>query len=127
MSSPNLRLRHDTNIAVGEPHSKNRRPCVDLFDKREPHANIRVDITVTLTFIRIMDQSAPINPSKQSTLIDRPKRILSRIKSGLSVFSWISYFANQVGEIGSIDTLAPLFLHSSMIDDQIRSWWAKLT
>jgi hypothetical protein len=77
-----------------------------------------VDITVTLTFIRTMDQTI-INPSDQSTLIDRPDGIRSRLKSALSVFSWWSYFANQIDEIGNIDTLAPMVLHSSTLDDRI--------
>jgi hypothetical protein len=77
--------------------------------------NSPIDITVTLNFIRIMDQSLPINTSAQSTLIDKPKTLTSRLKSALSVVSWWSYFANQIEEIGSIDTLAPVYLRSSKI------------
>jgi hypothetical protein len=73
------------------------------------------DITVTLNFIRIMDRSSPVNPSAQSTLLDQPKGLFSRLKSGLSVVAWWSYFANQIEGIGNIDTLAPVYLHSSTI------------
>lgn len=78
----------------------------------------RIDITVTLTFMRTMDQSKPLNPSMQSTLVQR-SGFFSRLKSVLSVFSWWNYFSDQMEGIANIDTLAPLFLHSSTIDDQI--------
>jgi hypothetical protein len=75
-------------------------------------------ITVTLTFIRAVDQATPVNPSNQSALIDRPKGLYSRLISSLSAFSLWSYFANQIREIGYIDPLAPLHLHSSTTGGQ---------
>jgi hypothetical protein len=80
----------------------------DTFTLNKP-----IDITVTLTFIRTMDQTTSINPSNQSTLVEQPRALRSRLKSKLSVFSWWTYFANQIEEIGNIDTLAPVVLHSS--------------
>src|ERR1700691_1363750 len=80
----------------------------DTFTLNKP-----VDITVTLTFIRTMDQTTSINPSNQSTLVEQPTALRSRLESKLSVFSWWTYFANQIEEIGNIDTLAPVVLHSS--------------
>jgi hypothetical protein len=75
--------------------------------------NSPIDITVTLNSIRIMNQSSPVNTSAQSTLVDKPKTLISQ--SALSVVSWWSFFANQIEEIGSIDTLAPMYLRSSTI------------
>src|ERR1700736_3959248 len=82
------------------------------------HSEKTIDITVTLTFIHTMDQSTPLNPSIQSTLVDKRPGLISRLRS---TFSWWTYFAKQIEEIGNIDTLAPLFLSSSMIIFQPRS------
>lgn len=119
-------------IIEGAPYPQKGRPCVYQLI-RKPHCRTQklyiIDITVTLTFIRIMDQSTPINPSNQSTLIE-PKGVLARLKSVFSLFSWWSYFANQIEEVGNIDTLAPLFLHSSMTGRPthgLRIWWANVS
>ena len=114
--SPILTAAPSFRIIEGESYPQKGRPCVYQLI-RKPHCRPQplciIDITVTLTFIRIMDQSKPINPSNQSTLIE-PKQLLARLKSLFSFFSWWSYFTNQIEEVGNIDTLAPLFLHSSM-------------
>ncbi|KAF8236084.1 hypothetical protein L208DRAFT_1391150 [Tricholoma matsutake] len=73
-------------------------------------------ITVTLTFIRMMDE-ANANPPNGSTPINQPKGqpkgLTSRLRSALSAFSWLSYFTNQAQELGDIDVLAPVHLHSN--------------
>jgi len=66
-----------------------------------------------------MDQKTPLNPSNQSTPKDQPKVLGSKLKSFFSLYSWWSYFANQIEEIGNIDTLAPVYLQSSTTGGQI--------
>lgn len=93
---------------------KGDRAYINLICKKWHYTEYTtIDITVTLTFIRIMHDIPPINSSNETTLVDTPKGIISHLKSALSVFSWLSYFANQIEDIGSIDTLAPVHLHSS--------------
>jgi hypothetical protein len=67
-----------------------------------------VDITVTLTFLRSMDQAAVLDPCSHSI---KSGSIKSRRSSLMS--SW-PYFQNQFAEVEHIDTHAPLSLRSRM-------------
>ena len=101
---------------TGKSYYQNRRPCVSMHPYEIPFIlNSPIDITVTLNSIRIVNQSSPVNTSARSTLVDKPKTFISRLKSALSVVSLWSFFANQIEEIGNIDTLAPMYLRSSTI------------
>jgi hypothetical protein len=68
-----------------------------------------IDITVTLTFVRSMDQDSALDPCDQSTISESTKsRVVSSLKSTLP------YFKTQFAEIEHIDTHAPLSLRSRM-------------
>jgi hypothetical protein len=71
-----------------------------------------VDITVTLTFICVNTVN---NPNDNHTHVE-PMGLHSRLRSIKHMFSWWSYFSRQVAEVGDIDVLSPMYLHSSTTD-----------
>ena len=71
------------------------------------------DITVTLTFVRSMEQESAVDPCDESIKTGSTK---SRVGSSLMT-PW-PYFQNQFAEIEHIDTHAPLSLRSRMSRDK---------